>query len=827
VALDHVPSADELARVALERFGGGFALWRAVYEDDEVVDWEIVDANTTTTDLIGRGCPVVGRRVSEVFGRDLNAEVAAMQVRALESGEPLQQTIRVAGQEGAVWRRLTFVKVAPGIVASLSSDLDGLAEAQARARTLGEHTTDIVVISTLESGVLWVSPSVERALGFSPDDFMGRCAADIIHPDDVDTVVERFLAVASGPGSDAVLELRARCADGSFRWFECTVVNRTHDELVNGVILIFHDIDARKRSEDALRISEIRIREILETAGDAIITVDEDGRIEHFNRAAERIFRVPAAHVVGRSYHDLIGVDSQRSLDEAYARFPAGGSVEVTLRRGDGDEFVGLVSFSEMDVDGRVIRTTMVRDVTAERRVEVALEQRILRDELTGLPNRRRLVERLEEAITHARETCTTVGVIFLDLDRFKLVNDSLGHDVGDELLVRVADRLRAITRDGDAARLGGDEFVVLCAGMSGTDEVVEQAALIEDVLRAPFTVGSEEVVVTASIGIAVWSSDHETPIELMRYADTAMYRAKESGRARFEIFDEQMHESVAARLDLESALRFAIDRQELCAYYQPIVALRDGRATHLEALVRWNRPGVRLIAPNEFIQIAEETGLINAIGAWMLCRATEDCARWQDVAPGVGVSVNVSARQFEDGRIVESVESALAESHLPPELLRLEITESVLLEHTDRTIAILRQLKERGVRLALDDFGTGYSSLTYLQRLPLDELKIDRSFVASLEDDDADRTLLRMIVHLGRSLHLMVVAEGIDSVRKLQAVQQLGCHYGQGFLFAQPAPYAQVRARFSGEPVGDGAHVAAVGGQAGAESPETDHSGV
>jgi predicted signal transduction protein with EAL and GGDEF domain len=365
-------------------------------------------------------------------------------------------------------------------------------------------------------------------------------------------------------------------------------------------------------------------------------------------------------------------------------------------------------------------------------------------------------------------------------------------------LLVDVAERLWSGAGQGNTvARLGGDEFVVLCDEVHDIDEITDLAGRLDEALRAPFVLDADEVMLTASIGIAVWTGGDDPADELVRHADAAMYRAKDRGRGRIELFDERMQTLVSTRLDLESALRRAIDRDELVAYYQPIVAFASGRTAHMEALVRWKRPGEQLVPPDQFIAIAEETGLIHPIGEWMLRRAAHDCAEWQDVAPGVGVSVNVSPRQFDSHSVVDAVEGALRETGLAPELLGLEITESVLVDDADETIALLEELKSLGVRIALDDFGTGYSSLTYLHRLPIDELKIDRSFVAVLEEEGSDLVLLQIMVQLGRAFDLKVVAEGIDTDRKLRRIQQLGCHFGQGFLFARPAPFEQVMRRF------------------------------
>jgi diguanylate cyclase (GGDEF)-like protein len=455
-------------------------------------------------------------------------------------------------------------------------------------------------------------------------------------------------------------------------------------------------------------------------------------------------------------------------------------------------------TISRVTGDGRTTYIAVARDITAQRATEVALEQRARFDELTGLWNRRGIVERLEDAVDAARSDGMSVGVIFMDLDRFQLVNESFGHEAGDSLLKLVATRLQAVAGHGNVARIAGDEFVVVCPNARDEEYVRAHAQLVDQVFEQPFQVGHEPVALTASIGISIWNGRAECATDVMRHADIAMYRAKGRGPGRFEFFDDMMDDS-SARLNIESALRFAVNREELRAYYQPVVAIKDGRPTHMEALVRWDRPGMGIVPPGEFIPIAEETGVINAIGAWMLQRATLDCAEWQDAAPGVGVSVNVSARQLDGGDFTNLVEVALQRSGLQPSLLCVEITESLLIDNAESAIATLQALKERGVRLSLDDFGTGYSSLTYLERLPLDELKIDRSFVTALEDERGDRTLIRMMVHLGRSLGLTVVAEGVDSVQKLTAAKQLGCHAAQGYLFAEPAPIEAIRQRFEG----------------------------
>lgn len=788
----------ELSRAALERFGGGFALFRAVYEGSAITDWEILDANATMQSRLGRGQAVIGKRISDLLDLHANGEIGVMYLAALDTGERQEATVRVIAPSGASWRRVIVVPLSVDTVATLTSDVGGIAELEARSATLAEHTSDVVVISTIEDGIVWVSSSVERVFGHSASTLVGSCAADLVHADDLDAMIECFGTVVSELSLRQAIEIRIRCAEDVYRWFNCEVVNRTDDPLVRGLILVLRDVDARRRSEDALRLSEVRAREVLDATSDAVVTISETGIVEQINKAAQALFEVTAAEVVGQGWWHLAAPETvertRTAVSTADGSDPA--PFETSFVTADGSMRFVSNTISRVTRDGHTTYIAVARDITAQRATEVALEQRARFDELTGVWNRRGIVERLEDAVDAARRDERSVGVIFLDVDRFKLVNESLGHEAGDQLLKLIAARLQAVVGQRNVARIAGDEFVVVCPGAEHDEEVLAHAQLVDQAFEQPFHIGHEPVAVTVSIGVSIWNGRPDGATDLMRHADIAMYRAKGRGPGRFELFADGMDDS-SARLNIESALRFAVNRNELRAFYQPVVAIKDGRPTHFEALVRWDRPGIGIVPPNDFIPLAEETGLINGIGAWMLERATSDCADWQDVAPGVGVSVNVSARQLDAGDFINLVEAALKRSGLHPTLLSIEVTESLLIDNAESAIATLRALKDHGVRLSLDDFGTGYSSLTYLQRLPLDELKIDRSFVTALEDEDGDRTLIRMMVHLGRSLGLTVVAEGVDSVQKLTAATQLGCHAAQGYLFAEPAPVGSIRERF------------------------------
>lgn len=419
-------------------------------------------------------------------------------------------------------------------------------------------------------------------------------------------------------------------------------------------------------------------------------------------------------------------------------------------------------------------------------------------DVLTGLPNRVLFMDRLTRAFERARrKTNTTFAVIFLDLDSFKLVNDSLGHLIGDQMLVAIADRLEGTVRSSDSiarmgrnhtiARLGGDEFTILLEEITGPYEAMKIADRISTDLSAPFLVGGQEIFPSASIGIAVYNHSYQNPEELLRDADTAMYSAKASGKGRYEIFDAKMRATAVARLQLETEFRRAIERKEFENYYQVIVSLNTGKICGFEALVRWKSAARGIISPGEFIPIAEETGLIVPLGQWVLRTACQQMRLWQsrfmDGSP-LGISVNLSARQFLQNDILQQCRTILFETQLSLSSLTLEVTESAMMPNPEAAIDLMVQLKDLGIKLAMDDFGTGYSSLSYLHRFPLDSLKIDRSFVSRIMEDDE---IVRTILTLGHNLGLKVVAEGVETMEQVARLQSLGCEYAQGYYFSVP----------------------------------------
>ncbi len=680
-----------------------------------------------------------------------------------------------------------------GIVVNMH-DVSAIAEAETRLAAVTENVEDVIAIINQNGEVTWASAAVEKALEYSPAEVVGMSAMELVHVEDRDRAASRLLEVLESRDTDPYpIEIRLVGASGRHRWYECTGTNRLDDPAVRGVVVSLHDVTERLAAEEALRVSEQRSRSIIEAVADAIVTVDSTGCVRGFNGAAERIFGVRRRVVIGKPYTAFLPAASLGALRAALRDGRIGEELDTVATRANGETFDARVTLSRFELAGSEMFTAVIRDVTEQLAMESALRRAALRDELTGLPNRRTLLHELGEAIANRSNDEGDVGLMFIDVDHFSIVNDSLGHDFGDEVLIEVAKRIGSQLRPSDViARIGGDDFVVLCEGVDSMAAMTAIAERLGNALREPISVRDGTIFVTVSTGIALWRRS-DSPLDVLRHAETAMYRAKSRGRSQLETFDSKMQDEVESRLAFESAIRHAIDGNELVAYYQPIVDLESHAVVYFEALVRWNRPGIGLVTPDAFIPAAEAAGLVVGIGDWMLSRATKDCAAWQEIAPGVGVSVNVSAQQFDVGDLVESVRSSIADSGLDPALLTLEITESVMLEHTDRNAAIIQALRALGVHVALDDFGTGFSSLTYLRRLPIDSLKIDRSFLNTLETDERDVVMLRAIVDLGTTYKVSVVAEGIDSETKLASVRAVGCRLGQGFLFARPVPVDQV----------------------------------
>ncbi|CAA9339079.1 MAG: diguanylate cyclase/phosphodiesterase (GGDEF & EAL domains) with PAS/PAC sensor(s), partial [uncultured Gemmatimonadaceae bacterium] len=559
------------------------------------------------------------------------------------------------------------------------------------------------------------------------------------------------------------------------------------------------DREAMLRELAHARAEAARFRSLFDHHPDAAFALDPAGVLTAVNVACTELTGLPAARLVGTPFAELVDPDGRALTAARMAAVLAGAPHvwDVDILHANGRRSCTQVTAVPMVVDGAVRGVHgIARDITIHRVMEEQLTHQAFHDALTGLANRVLFRERAERSLLRAARARAGdgppehVAVLFLDLDDFKAVNDSLGHAEGDRLLESVAARLLKVTRGCDTvARLGGDEFAVLLDGMAGPDDAAAVVQRITAAVRVPVALEARELTVTCSVGLA-HARDGDTADELLRNADVAMYRAKAAGKGRHAVFEPAMHAAVVARIQLEADLRRALARGELSLVYQPLVELDGGRLTGLEALVRWRHPARGLVAPGQFIPLAEETGLVVELGRWVLRAACAQLAAW-DAALGAGaapgVSVNVSGRQLDDPAFVGDVAAALADAALAPGRLTLEVTESVLMREPDVTLARLHALKALGVSLAVDDFGTGYSSLSYLQRFPVDALKIDKSFVDGVARGGSDAALARTIIALAEMLRIRSVAEGIEREDQRAQLAALGCQVGQGYLFARP----------------------------------------
>jgi diguanylate cyclase (GGDEF)-like protein/PAS domain S-box-containing protein len=560
------------------------------------------------------------------------------------------------------------------------------------------------------------------------------------------------------------------------------------------------------RSLEEIQNSEAKFRSVIQSASDAILLVNEDGRITLWNAGAEEIFGYRDAEIIGAPITSIMGAKYAQKATAVGVRFTLenvlspfdGKIIETSGRRKDGSEFPLELSGSVWKSSEGVYYTAILRDITERRRAEDRLVHEATHDSLTGLPNRAHFTTLLQGAIAAAAaDENHKFAVLFLDLDRFKVINDGLGHVIGDKLLIAIAERLQSCIRPGDiVSRFGGDEFTILVDKIKDPETVTEIAERLQSKLAAPFLIDSFEVFTSASIGIIMSEVSHDNPESFLRDADTAMYRAKEAGKARYEIFNSAMHVRNMNLLRIENDLRKSIERHDFKVFYQPIVNLATLETNEFEALIRWEHPEIGFISPTEFIPVAEETGLIIPIGEWVLEESVRQISEWHRMFPNkqLSVSVNLSAKQLMHPNLIKQVSEIMRSSALPPACLKLEVTESTVMDNAETALEVLSELCALGVRLSTDDFGTGYSSLSYLHRFPFERLKIDRSFIGKLDSDEKSEEIVRTIVTLAENLHLEVVAEGIETEAHFLKLREFGCYLGQGYLFSKPvaAPTAE-----------------------------------
>jgi diguanylate cyclase (GGDEF)-like protein/PAS domain S-box-containing protein len=626
------------------------------------------------------------------------------------------------------------------------------------------------------------------------ENWIGKTVFDMYPPEIAQAHEERDRTLFERPAS-TTYELRMPTALGEMRqmlYNKVSFVDRKGE--VAGLIGIVTDVTRYKETERALEASEARFRVLTESSLDLISVIGADGRVRYQSGALRSLLGYDPSETLGKDVFELVHRDDAEHLRAAMRRIietrQSTAPVELRFRHRDGAwrtfETLGTNCLDNPHIGGVVFNS---RDVTDRKVIQQRIQHLAYHDNLTGLPNRSLLQDRLAHAIARAERSHRKVAVLFIDLDNFKNINDTLGHDVGDELLRQVARRLSDCVRVEDTiARQGGDEFIVLLDSLEDSRGASLVAQKVLNGLRLPFALGGTEQHVSASVGIALYPEDGRDAQTLMKNADTAMFHGKSLGKNTYQFFTSQMNIAVKRRMTLESALRRAVMQKDFVLHYQPQINLETGEVIAVEALVRWKTEDSGTVMPGDFIPLAEETGLINEIGEWVLREGCRQAREWQEQGlPARRMAINLSARQFADRGFFDMVTRILADTRLDPSCLELEITESQVMRQTEGVMTLLNRLSKMGVQLAIDDFGTGYSSLSYLKRLPIQKLKIDQSFIRDITVDPNDTAIVVAIINMARSLDLETIAEGVETAGQLALLRSKGCRIGQGYYFSAP----------------------------------------
>ncbi|MEM9275293.1 MAG: EAL domain-containing protein [Cyanobacteria bacterium P01_F01_bin.143] len=683
----------------------------------------------------------------------------------------------------------------------LEQELEEVRASEARFRQIADNVREVFFMISAETDeILYISPAYEKVWGRTCESLYEDPQSWLfaIHPED------SFKALATletqfRTGDEFQEEYRIVRPDGSIRWVSVNAFPiRDESGKVSRFVGIAEDITQRKLAKLAMRKSEEQFRLTFEMAPIGMAITALNGQFKRVNQAL----------------CEALGYDEQELLKLSFADITYAEDLELhqnqqeALLENKGSDFQIETRYISRDLQivDALLKVVIIRDskgqplhfnnqivdITERKHMEKQLLHDALHDSLTGLPNRALFMDRLDHELKRAQANQDYVfAVLFLDLDRFKVVNDSAGHLVGDQLLIEMSRRLEKTVNFTDTvARLGGDEFTILLENIHNIKNAIAVAEKIDQALSIPFKLQGYELFTSASIGIALSSEGYEQPDEIMRDADLTMYSAKEQGRARYEIFNSSLHDRAITRLQLETDMRRGIEREEFLIYYQPIHSLKTGKLSGFEALARWKHPVRGIVSPVEFIPVAEETGTIVALGTWIMERACRQMQLWQELYPHkypLQISVNLSGKQLRESSLLETIDSILQDTGLSPQSLKLEITESSLIENMEVATQTLLEIKSRGIKLSMDDFGTGYSSLSYLHRFPVDILKIDRSFVRDIRTNKGNYAIVKAIVTLAHVLEMEVIAEGLEDSFQLDQLKLLNCEYGQGYYFAKP----------------------------------------
>ena len=673
-----------------------------------------------------------------------------------------------------------------------------LAHSSARIRKLSqavEQSATSIIITNRQGVIEYVNPAFTTISGYSPEEAIGQRTSILKSGE---TAAETYAQLWHTLNSGCIWrgELRNRRKDGTCYW-DSVIISPVRDDegQIANYVAVQEDITARKEAESRLALT----MHIFNSISEGVAVTDTEHNICFVNPAFTEITGYGAAEVIGRNPHLLSsGLMDRAFYREMWRSLNETGhwQGEIIDRRKSGESYPEWLSISTVKSAGGQVShyVSVFSDISERKAVEERVTHMAQHDFLTGLPNRMLLQDRLVQAITQAEREQRKVAVMFLDLDRFKAVNDSMGHLIGDMLLQQVANRIRRVSRAGDTVcRQGGDEFVIMLPELDSVDDLATIAGKLLESVAGAYQVGGQDIEVTTSIGISVFPEDGSDGSALLQHADTAMYHAKEKGRNNYQFFTSEMNRRALERVTIERRLRRALERDEFQLYYQPQVDLVSGDIVGVEALLRWNNPESGMVPPGQFIPVAEENGMIVPIGEWVLREACRQNSEWRRQGlPPLTMAVNVSAVQLRQKNFHEAVVDALRQGGLDASGLELEITETAVMQDAEAAIRLLHELKDIGVKLAMDDFGTGYSSLGYLKRLPIDKLKIDQSFVRDMTDDPDDAAIVSTIINMARNLKLKPIAEGVETDRQLAFLRQYACDEVQGYYFSKPLPAAE-----------------------------------